>query len=263
MHNTVTGTSRSNSFVLESGPRFLHPSTISGLGQRANNPTSKKGRTMDAGSSAKSAGRRAGMVYLILILFSSGGYATTSRLLAGSAPMVLASLAARHALFILAFAATAIGLVAWVVLAFMLYGLMSSSGRLLGLLMVIFTLAGAAMNFLAISHLLPLLSSPGSSLKAGTLAPILKEYNRVLLLAQAFSGLWLIPFGWLVVRSRIALRLLGVCLFIGGFGYLGIFATAFEPSLNHMMAYRIISIALGLPAIGGELGMCLWLLIKG
>lgn len=179
MHNTVTGTSRSNSFVLESGPRFLHPSTISGLGQRANNPTSKKGRTMDAGSSAKSAGRRAGMVYLILILFSSGGYATTSRLLAGSAPMVLASLAARHALFILAFAATAIGLVAWVVLAFMLYGLMSSSGRLLGLLMVIFTLAGAAMNFLAISHLLPLLSSPGSSLKAGTLAPILKEYNRV------------------------------------------------------------------------------------
>ena len=30
-----------------------------------------------------------------------------------------------------------------------------------------------------------------------------------------------------------------------------------------MMAYRIISIALGFPTIGGELGMCLWLLIKG
>jgi hypothetical protein len=54
-------------------------------------------------------------------------------------------LAARHTLFLLAFAAMAIGFVAWVVLAFMLYGLMSSSAELVGFLMLIFTLAGAAM----------------------------------------------------------------------------------------------------------------------
>lgn len=72
-----------------------------------------------------------GLAYLVVIIFSAGGYATMSRLLAGSTQTAVARLAARHALFILAFAAMAIGFIAWVVLAFTLYGLMSSSGRLL------------------------------------------------------------------------------------------------------------------------------------
>ncbi len=218
---------------------------------------------MDERSNAKAAGRRTGLVYLILIVTSGGGYAMMSSLVAGSTQAVLARLATRHALFILAFAAMAIGFVVWVVLAFMLYGLMSSSGRLLGLLMLIFTLAGAATNLIGLSHLLPLLSSAGSIMDASTLAPILQKYNRVLLLAQLFSGLWLFPYGWLVLWSRIAPRLLGACLILGCFGYVGVFATAFAPSLNHMMAYRVISAPLGVAAVLGELGMCLWLLIKG
>jgi Domain of unknown function (DUF4386) len=219
---------------------------------------------MDEGSSAKAAGRRAGLVYLILIVFSSGGYATMTWLLGGDLHMVLARLDARHAMFILAFAVMVIGfVVAWVVLAFMLYGLMGSSGQLLGLLMVIFTVAGAGMSLVALSYLVPLLSSPNPGVDAATLAPILRSYNRVLLLAQLFSGLWLFPYGWLVVRSRIAPQFLGWCLFIGGFGYLEAFGTAFELRLNHMMVYRIISAPLGVAAILGEFGMCVWLLIKG
>jgi hypothetical protein len=219
---------------------------------------------MDEGSSAKAAGRRAGLVYLILIVFSSGGYGTMNWLLGGDLHTVLARLAARHAVFILAFAAMAIGfVVAWVVLAFMLNRLMSSSGRLAGVLMVTFTVAGAGMSLVALSHLLPLVGSPNSGMDAATLAPILRRYNRVLLLAQLFSGLWLFPYGWLVIRSRIAPRLLGWCVFIGGFGYLEVFATAFDPNLSHATAYRIISAPLGVAAILGEFGMCLWLLIKG
>ena len=98
---------------------------------------------------------------------------------------------------------------------------------------------------------------------AGTLAPMVQSYNHLLLLAQVFSGLWMFPFGWLVLRSRIAPRLLGFCLIIGGFGYLLIPVTAFEPSLDQMLAYWIISRVPGIPAMIGELGMCLWLLIKG
>jgi hypothetical protein len=184
-------------------------------------------------------------------------------LLGGDLHMVLARLAARHAVFIQAFAAMLIGFVAWVALAFMLYGLMSFSGRLLGLLMLTFTVAGAAMNLVAMSHLLSLVGSSVFGMDAGTLAPILQKYDRVLLLAQLFSGLWLFPYGWLVLRSRIGPRFLGWCLFIGGFGYLEVFATAFDLSLNHKMAYRIISAPLGVAAILGEFGMCLWLLIKG
>jgi hypothetical protein len=48
----------------------------------------------------------------------------------------------------------------------------------------------------------------------------------------------------------------GFCRFIGGFGYPGVVVTAFEPNLNHIMAYRIVSTALDFPAIGGELFAC-------
>lgn len=213
--------------------------------------------------SRKTAGRLAGLTYLILIVSAAAGYMTMTRLLAGEPQIVLERLGASHGLFTLAFASMAIGFVAWVVLAFMLYRLMSSYGRAAGLLMLIFTVAGAAMNLFGVSPLLPLVGSSGSGLDAPVLAPIVESYNHRLLLAQVFSGLWMFPFGWLVVRSGIAPRLLGYCLMFGGLGYLLVFATAFAPSLEQTTAYRVISLIPAIPAMVGELGVCLWLLIKG
>ncbi len=102
---------------------------------------------------------------------------------------MLGRLATRHALFTLGVAASVIGFGAWIVLAFMLYRLMSSSGRFLGLLMVIFTVSGVAMNWIALSHLLPLVTSASSGMDPGTLAPIVGSYNRVLLLANILGPL--------------------------------------------------------------------------
>lgn len=218
---------------------------------------------MDEVSSRKTMGRWAGVVYLVIIVFSAGGYMATTGLLQGDLPIVLARLASRHASFVAAFAAMVIGFAAWVPLALLLYRLTSFSGRLLGLLMLIFTLAGTAMNLDAMSYLLPLVGGSSSAMDPATLGPLVQSYNRITLLAQVFAGLWLFPYGLLVVRSRIAPRFLGWCVFVGGFSYLSVFATAFAPSLNQMMAYRVVSTALALPAMAGELGMCVWLLLKG
>ena len=219
--------------------------------------------TMLSASNMNAAGRYAGLAYLVIILFSIAGYTTMSRLLAGDAPTVLGRLAASPALFSLAFTAMAIGFAAWLVLGALLHRLMSSSGRLAALLLVIFTVAGVAMNFIALSQLLPLVSSAGGGIDAPALAPIQRSYERLLLLAQVFSGLWLFPFGWLVVRSRIAPRLLGACLIVAGFFYLLQFATAFEPHLDQTTTYRIFSTATGIAVFAGEFGTCFWLLIKG
>lgn len=213
--------------------------------------------------SRKVSGRLTGWVYLIMIGFSAAGYATMTRLLAGDSQVVLERLAAEHALFGLALASMAVGFVTWLVLAVMLYRLMSSSGRLPGLLMLLFTVAGAAMNLLAVSRLLPLVSTSGSGLDAGTLVPVVESYNHLLILAQVFSGLWMFPFGWLVIRSRIVPQLLGYCLMAGGVAYLLIPIGAFNPGLNEMLTWRIISLVSGIPALVGEIGVCLWLLIKG
>jgi hypothetical protein len=216
------------------------------------------------GSSAKVAGRRAGLAYLVLDIFSAAGYLTLSGLLAGSAEMVLARLATHQTQLMLALVASVIGFAAWVVLGILLFRLMSSAGRILGLSMLIFVVAGTAVNLLALSELLPLVSSAISGMEAGTLAPIVQSYKHLLQLVQVFSGLWLFPFGWLILRTRIAPGFFGLCLMVGGLFWLLQFALAFEPHLDQVMAYRIASTATGYAGvIGGELGICLWLLIKG
>jgi hypothetical protein len=215
-------------------------------------------------SNMKAAGRRAGLTYLLLDVFSIAGYMTLSALLAGGAEETLARLANHPTLLTLALAASAIGFAAWVVLGILLYRLIGSAGRVCGLFMLIFAVAGAAMNLVALLQLSPFVRSATAGMAPVTLVLIVHSYRHLLQLAQVFSGLWLFPFGWLVIRSYVAPPLLGVCLIVGGFFWLSQFALAFEPWLDRVMVYRVASTAAGiLGVVGGELGICLWLLIKG
>jgi hypothetical protein len=212
------------------------------------------------GSNTKALGRRAGLAYLVIIVFSTFGYLTTTGLLQGAPDAVHAHLEANPGLLALALAASVVGLAAWVVVGLLVHRLTWPAGRIAGLAMLVFVAAGVAMNLAALAQLAPLV---GSTMTPGALAPLVAGYNRILQMAQVFSGLWLFPFGWLIVRSRIAPRLLGLFLILGGFGYLSIFASALAPGLDHIAAYRIAGAAFGVCVLIGEAGICLWLLIMG
>jgi hypothetical protein len=75
---------------------------------------------------------------------------------------------------------------------------------------------------------------------------------------EVFWGLWLFPFGALVVRSRFLPRLLGIWLIVGGLGYLAL-------SLAGLLfpQYEDIVFTVVQPAFLGEVAIMLWLLIKG
>lgn len=78
-------------------------------------------------------------------------------------------------------------------------------------------------------------------------------------LDMAFWGLWLLPFGVLVLESGFVPRILGVCLFIGCLAYLAqsVAGIAFP-------AHRQAVAQLTLPFYAiGELPISLWLLIRG
>lgn len=214
-------------------------------------------------SNPMAAGRRAGIAYLAIIVFSIFGYATLSRLLTGSADAVLARLTSSQTVFVMAFLSSAVGFAAWVVLGILLYRLMKSAGAIAATVLLVFAVAGTLINLLALAQLSPLLHGPAAALNAARLDSVVHSYQRLLVLAQLFSGLWLFPFGWLVLRSRIAPRFLGGCLIAGGVSYLMIFATAFAPGLDHMTGYEIISTGISIFGFVGELGMCVWLLIRG
>jgi hypothetical protein len=212
----------------------------------------------------KALGRRAGLAYLVLDAFSIAGYLTLTGMLTGSSQTVLARVIDHQTQLTLALVSSAVGLGAWIVLGVLLYRLMSFAGRISGLFMLIFAAAGTAMNLIALARLSPLVSSATAGIGVGMLEPMVQGYKHLLQLAQVFSGLWLFPFGWLVIRSRVAPRLLGICLIVGGFFWLLQFALAFAPSLDRAMVYQVASTATGIPGvIGGEFAICLWLLIKG
>lgn len=88
----------------------------------------------------------------------------------------------------------------------------------------------------------------------------LTQYNNGLRIVHIFSGLWLFPFGYLVVKSGFLPKILGVLLMLGCFGYLLNFIG------NTLLAnYAALGISsfISLPASIGEIGICLWLLFVG
>ena len=86
----------------------------------------------------------------------------------------------------------------------------------------------------------------------------LRLHGYGLNLAAVFWGLWLLPFGLLVYRSRFLPRVLGVLLVINGFAYvIQTFTTVLLPR------YRSTVDLFTNPFLAGELAIALWLLIRG
>jgi hypothetical protein len=48
----------------------------------------------------------------------------------------------------------------------------------------------------------------------------MRLHSRTILIAEIFWGLWLFPFGLLIIQSRFIPRILGYLLFLAALGYL-------------------------------------------
>lgn len=86
----------------------------------------------------------------------------------------------------------------------------------------------------------------------------LRLHNSGILIAEVFWGLWLFPFGMLVIRSGFIPRILGVLLMIAGFGYL---VSAFTSILLPQYAGLVGQVTMILNI--GEVPIIFWLLIWG
>jgi hypothetical protein len=92
----------------------------------------------------------------------------------------------------------------------------------------------------------------------------LHSSNNLMLTSVIFWGLWLLPFGWLVLRSGVAPTVLGILMLVGVAWYLLTFVgTVLDASYQDTLLARVAGIVLGIPGTIGELGTALWLLIKG
>ena len=86
----------------------------------------------------------------------------------------------------------------------------------------------------------------------------LRMHDQEILAAEIFWGLWIIPLGILVYKSRFLPRFLGVWLIVNGFAYLvmsltGLLFPHYEKAVDNI----------AFPALTGEVAFLLWLLIRG
>ena len=86
----------------------------------------------------------------------------------------------------------------------------------------------------------------------------LRLHSQGLVVAEIFWGLWLFPFGILVIRSGFIPRILGVLLIISGSAYLASSsASLLLPRYAHLVGQFAIVLEIG------ELPIIFWLLIWG
>jgi hypothetical protein len=86
----------------------------------------------------------------------------------------------------------------------------------------------------------------------------LRLHHQEIVGAEILWGLWLLPLGMLVYKSRFLPRFLGVWLIINGFAYVIISLTG----LLLPQYYSTVFNRAG-PALLGEMALMLWLVIKG
>ena len=213
------------------------------------------------GNSLRRNGRIAGALYLVVV--ATGMFCLAwvpSQLGTG-----VADAAAHIGLFRAGIAAFMAMQVAFLLLPLALYRVLGDVDRRAATLMVALAAASVPIGLIALSHRMEALSLLDSTAAHATaavdaaFAASLQRYGHGLRIASLFWGLWLLPFGWLVLRSARIPRVLGVLLMLGGIGYVVKVFGGLMPDFADSAFARYAT----LPAALGEIGSCLWLLAFG
>jgi hypothetical protein len=217
--------------------------------------------------------RVAGLLYLILLPTTGLWYGAWRSALAGDAAATIAKIQVSRTLLELAIVAGALGFVDFLIVGLVFYRLFMPVGKEAASVMFAFVAASVPLSLAAVARHIDVLSLldgakglptlMGEQLQ-GQVMLALHSSDNLFLITTIFSGLWLVPLGWLVFRSGFMPRVLGVLLLLGSVFYVLTFAgTVFNPDYANTLLGRIVGISAGIPGVIGELGTGLWLSIMG
>lgn len=214
--------------------------------------------------------RLAGLVYLSLVVVAPFSllYVPNHLIVRGDAVATAANLRAHETMFRLGIVAELASAVIVVFLTLILYRLFNNVDRMQAALLVIFgsavsvpvTFVGVAANLMALiaargGTFLQAFSGP----QADALAMLsLRMHGQCMVVNEIFWGMWLFPFGILIIRSGFIPKIFGVLLLINGVAYIAaslstILLPTYSGAINNWMF---------IPETG-ELWIMLWLIIKG
>ena len=214
--------------------------------------------------------RVAGLLYLLGSLFGIVRliYVPNTLFVYGNATATANNIAEHELLFRLGIVSYLLCAALWIFVTLALYRLFKGVNQALAVLMVILGSLmvtpiffvntvndAAALLFIRGGGYLSVFDKP----QRDAFARLFLDLHHQLDLAnEIFWGLWLIPFGLLVYKSRFLPRILGVWLIIACFAYLTLSFTGFL-----FPAYEDQAGNIAQPIMLGELATMLWLLIMG
>ena len=210
-------------------------------------------------------GRVAGLVYLgASVLFVSAS-TLRARIFVSDPGTTLENVRSSEMMARAVMAAEVASFVLFLLTAMLLYALLGETDRLAAGAMVVFAAIGTTLGCAAVANELALLNvatqDPVGSLGTDATAQLVALFSgarrSLLVLTDLTSGLWLLPMGYLVMRSGSIPAVLGALLIVGGVAWLArLFVQLLAPDLSGLVSL--------LPAGSiGELLLMAWLIVTG
>jgi hypothetical protein len=214
--------------------------------------------------------RLAGLLYLLLALIAPIGlvYVPAKLIVAGNATATVANITASEWLLRIGIASELIHQVVQVFLLLVLYRLFKPVNEALAKQMVILgALVSVPIVFVnVLNDVAALVLVSGAAFLSAFEKPQLDSlaylfvdlHRQGITIATVFWGLWLFPFGLLVIRSGFIPRTFGFLLLIAGAAYLvGAFTALVLPQYNSLVQPAVTLLAVA------EIPIVFWLLIWG
>lgn len=224
---------------------------------------------MDLGTNKKTA-RLAGVLYLVVVVTGifSLAYIPSKLIASGDPVLSLEKITAAQMLFRLGIVSSAICYVAFLFLPFVLHHLLAPVGQIAAKAMVVLAVASVPISMLNLQNKYAVLTLIDGSTRLGVdpaqvpsqVMLLIERYDGGILILFVFWGLWLFPFGLLVYRSRFLPRVFGVLLMLGSCGYL---VNYVGNTMSDSFGGTLVSDIASKPAALGEIGICLWMLVRG
>ncbi|SEL48436.1 protein of unknown function [Aquimarina amphilecti] len=156
----------------------------------------------------------------------------------------------------------------FIFLSLSLYKLLKQVNNKAAIIMVVLVLVSVAFSYINLIPKLDIISLINNKvginttdIQAEKLLILLRSHYNGFSIVQIFWGLWLLPFGYLVLKSGFIPKIFGILLIVGCFGYLTDFLGYFLYPDSY--GKTIIPTIASLPHALGEIGIGLWLLIIG
>jgi hypothetical protein len=219
-------------------------------------------------NSTKALARRAGVLYfLFMIVAIFGEFFFPAFMVSGDATATAHNITAAELTYRIGILTGFVTLVIFIFLVVSLYKLLKDVDKSHAMLMLLLVSIGVAI---ALANLLnkfaPLVLLSGADYLSVFTKPqldalalgFLRFHSSGVTVSTAFWGLWLFPFGILVIKSGFFPRILGILLMVAGFAYLtSSVASIVLPEYRHVVSRFMM------PLYFGEVPIIFWLLIKG